>query len=233
MMLMRDGLQPPPSLDVLRRRWLALSEAERSARLDADERAAEQECFEGILASYRRLAGIEDAMTARTFETFQPRSDAQRNALSASREFVAAFPHCRKGLMLYGEPGRGKSGLMQAIINAIYARRRLYRMFYIPCAEIDRLRDEMDVALAARESVMVVLDDLEKALDPPGSRYRSPGDAIVRGILQSADRRRRPIICATSNHGPEDWKRRSTALHSRLAGLCDWIEVNGPDLRTL
>ena len=215
----------------------------RVARLSPEERQAEDAVSDArnraeMRAMYRLTmienSGLEGAMLDRRLSNLQGDSPSQREAVNVAKAFVEAFPHVDgRGLALWGEPGRRKSSIMAALVHAILAeKKRQYNCRFIPCQEIDEVLKERDIWLDIERADLVVFDDLEKAMDPPDSKYHTANDRIIRGVINHADRSKRPVICITSNKSPEQHRMLGTHWASRVVGLCHWVEVVGErDLR--
>ena len=216
---------------------------ERRRKMTPEERRAEDEAEQRkdrLLNRelYRHAAldnsGLEGAMLDRRLVVLPTDSPSQRKAVEAAQGFVAAFPDVDgKGFALWGEPGRRKSSIMAAVVHAILTSKpRLYNCLFLLCQEIEEIRQVRDLGVCIANADLVILDDIEKAMDDPGAKWQSPTDKIVRGIINRVDRVKRPILCVTSNKSPEQHKRLGTQWASRLVGLCHWQEVaGGVDLR--
>lgn len=229
----------------------ARSEAEH-AQMTPEQRAAkeeerERERISDQLNSMRRAAraacGLEDAMWERTFDTFPVEHESQAHALHLARLFVDKFPgpkgeRMRRGLMLWGQPGRGKSGIMQALVQAILSKPKLYRVLYLPCAEIEAVNQRIDVLQAIFEAHLVVFDDIEKGLDAPGTKYHTPSHKLIKTAINRIDRNKRPVVCVTSNYPLDSkskdhpcHKQRWPAIASRLSGMVVECPIDGSDKR--
>lgn len=219
-----------------RARWERMTPEQRAAVYEADRADRARELREGLRLSMRARCGLRDAMWDHRLDTYTAHTESQRKALQAVQRLAEVFPGTRgapvrRGLYLWGEPGAGKSGLMQGLVQAILEKPRIYSVLYIPCVNVESLRQKVDLEFAAREAQLVILDDLTKGLDEPGSRYRSPGDGILRRIIHDADRYKRPIICATDNISIAQHAEASRSLGGRLAGLMYEMHIEGPDMR--
>ncbi len=213
-------------------RYRSISDEERAAIREQDEAEKARECVERLRASQRRRCGLADVMWDHTLESFPVEDPTQQAAVCAARALAQKFPtHTPKGLYLWGQPGRGKSGIMQGLVQAVLSKPRIYNVLYLPAIDIDRLRQEIDVEQAIIHADMVVIDDLEKGLDEPGTRFPSQSDKILRRAIHRADRHGRPLICATSNVPMAGLEKLWPAFGSRLAGLMYELEVKGPDMR--
>ena len=213
-------------------RYKAMTPEQRDQADAAETESRRLMVREGTRLTAIARCGLEGAMFDRKLDTLATDSESQRQAVRTARAFVNHFPELKKGLALWGEPGRRKSSIMAGIVHAVLTEKtRVYNVLYLPCHEIDEIERTMDLGVAVANADLVVLDDIEKAMDEPGARYQSRTDKLVRSIINRVDRVKRPIVCVTSNKGPDEQKKLGTAWASRLVGLCHWQEVSGGDLR--
>lgn len=173
--------------------------------------------------------------------TFEHDTDSQRDAFRRASAFVQQFPAVDRGLLLYGPNGVGKTHLAVGILKAVM-RTRGARGFFFETRELLKLvRDtynrsvaetEMDVLAPVLKADVLVLDDL-------GAERTSDWVQETLGlVVNTRYNERRPTIF-TSNlvDSPDSTDPRSfifqlgSRTRSRLAEMCDWVEMHGVDMR--
>jgi DNA replication protein DnaC len=158
----------------------------------------------------------------------------QTAATKALRLWIEHFvqpEHRPRAPILFGGTGRGKTHLL-TLTGMTLIRRHLTNVYYCSAVElIAALKDAMgdggvpEVLRRSLEAECLVLDDL-------GAERGT--DYAVEQLYRLVDHREReglPIIAAT-NLRPAEWPDQfGSRTASRLMGLCEPIEVGGPDWR--
>lgn len=135
------------------------------------------------------------------------------------------------GLLLAGEPGRGKTHLGSAFVRAFVRQKR--RAFFTSARQLQRTvwssytdgGDEKTAIASYTRPDLLVIDDL-------GHEGR-PGDASLSLLLDVLDERanhRRPTIVTTNLTGDEVATRFDDAMYSRISAY-DRLVLEGPDRR--
>lgn len=206
------------------------------------EQVVRCECWRGDLT--KRLmseARIPPRFARAELDTFEHDMDTQRAAWRKANAFVDSFPVVERGLLLYGRHGVGKTHLAIGILKAC-VRTKGARAFFFETRELLRLvRDtynrsveetEMEVLQPLLAADLLVLDDL-------GAERTSEWVQETLGlVVNTRYNANRPTIF-TSNlvDSPDNTDPRSFTFQlgartrSRLIEMCDWIEIQGADVR--
>lgn len=168
-----------------------------------------------------------------------------QRALKLARAFVDEFPACKKGLMLIGPPGIGKTHIAVAVLREAIERTGLRGRYCDTRALLRSIRDtynpvirttEMDVIRPVMEADLLVLDDL-------GAERLTDWVEETMNLIVNTRYNERRLTIFTSNHEdipePDDTDLNSLIvkvgfrLHSRLREMCQFLEYDGPDFRDL
>jgi DNA replication protein DnaC len=214
----------------------------KSEARDGVERLVRCDCWRAEMAERHLLeARIPQRYRRCELSTFEHDTDSQRDAFRRASAFVQQFPAVDRGLLLYGPNGVGKTHLAVGILKAVM-RTRGARGFFFETRELLKLvRDtynrsvaetEMDVLAPVLKADVLVLDDL-------GAERTSDWVQETLGlVVNTRYNERRPTIF-TSNlvDSPDSTDPRSfifqlgSRTRSRLAEMCDWVEMHGVDMR--
>lgn len=173
--------------------------------------------------------------------TFEPDTDSQREALRRARAFVDQFPVVDKGLLFHGPYGVGKTHLAVAILKAVIRKCGAHGYFFETSDLLRQIRNtynnavdetEMGVLMPALSAELLVLDDL-------GTEKTSEWVQETLGlVVNTRYNARRPTILTSNLRDPLDNTDPNSftfqigaRTRSRLREMCDWIEIQGADIR--
>src|SRR6188472_3957686 len=214
----------------------------KSVTVDGVERLTRCDCWREVVTA-RNLADarVPAKFAKAELATYKPDTDSQRDALRLARKFVDAFPAEQKGIVFFGPTGVGKTHLATGLLKAVI-RDKGARGYFFQTTELLRLvretynraveETEMEVLRPVLEADVLVLDDLgvEKTSEwvqetlglVINTRYNARRHTIVTSNLRD------PIDNTDMNSFMVQLGVRS---RSRLLEMCEWVEVQGADIR--
>lgn len=210
-----------------------------AARDAADADAAQLRERQEAEARHRlsiETARIPSRFVGRTFENFTAGTDAQRHALTVTRDFSENFAaNARKGagLVLAGMPGTGKSHLAAAVLQSILTK----DVRYLTCMDLIRaVRDTWRRDSEKSETqVLTYLERLDLlVIDEVGVQYGTDGEqTIVFDVIDRRYREVRPTILLT-NQDKEGFKKFiGERTFDRLVETCRWVPFDWPSYRPI
>lgn len=216
----------------------------KSIVVDGVERVARCDCWRDALVERLLAAARIPPRFGRTeLTTYLPDTDTQREALATAVRFVEAFPVVDKGLLFHGPYGVGKTHLAVGILKSVIRNTGAQGFFFETPELLRQVRHtynsqvdetEMGVLKPVLEADILVLDDL-------GTEKTSEWVQETLGlVINSRYNTRRPTILTSNLHDPMDSADPNSFMfqvgartRSRLLEMCEWIEIQGPDVRDI
>ena len=213
-------------------------------RVDRDgvRRVVRCQCWQHDFTKNLLSASRVPARYARCeLDTFEHDMDSQREAFHRATAFIDAFPVVDRGLLLHGPHGVGKTHLAVGMLKEAIRRTGAHGYFFETRELLRLVRDtynrsveetEMDVLGPVLHADLLVLDDL-------GAERKSDWVLETLGlVVNTRYNAKRPTIF-TSNlmESSDSTDVRSFSFQlgertrSRLLEMCDWVEIQGVDVR--
>lgn len=172
-----------------------------------------------------------------TFDRFEPLPGTEK-ALKYAKEFAENFlDHLEKGtgLIIFGEPGNGKTHLVAAVVHKVISQGKTAIFQWVPDL-LDRIKrtygkngqveETEDEILRAVNSVdLLVLDDLG------AEQWTQWTEGKMTSIIEHRYRFRKPILVTTNCQVQELKKVISFRAYDRLLEMCLMVENSGSSYR--
>jgi DNA replication protein DnaC len=214
----------------------------KSTVADGVETVVRCDCWrEDLAARLMKEARIPARFSRSELDTFEPDTDSQREALRRALGFVDRFPVVEKGLLFHGPYGVGKTHLAVAILKAVIRKCGAKGYFFETPDLLRQVRNtynntvdetEMGVLAPVLKAELLVLDDL-------GTEKTSEWVQETLGlVVNTRYNAKRPTILTSNLRDPLDNTDPNSfafqigaRTRSRLREMCDWIEIQGADIR--
>jgi len=210
--------------------------------IEANEKAAKEMARKKRQEKAMELlkkSGLGKRFAKRTFENFKIDDITPEilNAYKKALEFSTKFPDVQKGLLFTGPVGTGKTHLAAAIANKLIEN--LYSVAFGNVTDIVTLIKSTyrkDSELTEGEVVKAFTDDTDIfIIDDLGKEHSSPNTStVLYQIINRLYENEKPIVVTTNFSSATLCKKlneRGEAIVSRLAEMCEFIKVTGPDWR--
>lgn len=191
-----------------------------------EERAALRAMRDGILVEQMRREAFQNG--GLHTHTFAKDDGGNPEIRKMAELYVQRFEEiCKEnaGLLLYGEPGTGKSFYAACIVNALIDKK--ISAFMTNVTELTRLCDPGERAEMLRKIAhceLVVMDDIDSER---GTEYALEQ---IYGAIDTRYRSKKPLI-VTTNYSPRELMESTNLDHrriyDRIQEICTPIEVKG------
>lgn len=207
-------------------------ELERQAQEEARRKEYERKAR---IARLFDLAELGPRFTECTFESWIARPGSER-CLEAAKNFAEHFDRHQvsgEGLLMFGNPGNGKSHLAAAIVNAVIPRGKACVFRSVP-ALLKKLQEtyradarvsESEILAVLQDADLVVLDDLG------AEKMTEWAESMLYYIVDQRYRWRKPLIVTTNCDLEELEERIGTRTFDRLLEMCVLVENRATSYR--
>lgn len=181
------------------------------------------------------LAELGPRFAECTFESWIARPGSER-CLEAAKNFAEHFDRHQvsgEGLLMFGNPGNGKSHLAAAIVNAVIPRGKACVFRSVP-ALLKKLQEtyradarvsESEILAVLQDADLVVLDDLG------AEKMTEWAESMLYYIVDKRYRWRKPLIVTTNCDLEELEERIGTRTFDRLLEMCVLVENRATSYR--
>jgi len=179
-------------------------------------------------------SGLSKFALQRTLESFRFRDPLQAEAVRIAKKFIERVPDVKRGLMIYGKTGTGKSHILKAVVHAVTQKQQPVKAYYVDCFGLQRmLKADPDLNARMLNCQLLALDDLEKGLGGDAAPWVR---ALIKSVIDSADSDGRPILLSTSEFSLDEHRdlgKMADYLAGRLGKLMYWQHIEGPNGREI
>ncbi len=199
----------------------------------------------------RALAEIENdkprfkSFTLKTYKP-EPENESQEKALRVCKQFVKRWPLCKRGIMMCGPVGVGKTGLLWATVRECAHKTREVPTWGLAADLLSKIRHtyndqngadtEYQIINRFSRAPLLLLDDLgvEKESEwSDGIFFRLLGDRHLRELptLITTNWTEQGLVLDGDYHGVPLKDRIGARLYSRLHESVIFVEIEGKDRR--
>ena len=187
------------------------------------ERVRNQLCQAALPLGYRRC----------TFDTLDPGQDPEAHRVCRVYAEQGEYQG-RKGLILAGTPGNGKTSLAIALLRRTVEQTRgrySVRFWNVP-AGLAQLRQQIDTPDPQADSILSLTHNRLLVLDDLGKQKMSEwvGEQFYL-LLNTLCAQGKQVVITTNLALPQLFQRLDPALVSRLNNLCQPVALKGADRR--
>ena len=181
-----------------------------------------------------------------TLKTYRPQNDSQKKALHVCKEFVKRWPLCKKGIMMCGPVGVGKTGLLWATVRECAHKTKTAPTWELAADILSRIRHtyndqngtetEYQIINRFARAPLLLLDDLgvEKESEwSDGILFRLLGDRHLRELptLITTNWTEQGLMLEGEYQGVPLKDRIGARLYDRLHESVMFIEIFGESRR--
>lgn len=181
-----------------------------------------------------------------TLKTYKPQNDSQHHALRVCKAFVMKWPLCKRGIMMCGPVGVGKTGLLWATARECAHKTRTAPTWELAADLLSKIRHtyndqngaetEYQIVNRFSRAPLLLLDDLgvEKESEwSDGIFFRLLGDRHLRELptLITTNWTEQGLILDGKPYGIPLKDRIGARLYSRLHESVVFVEMEGKDRR--
>lgn len=172
-------------------------------------------------------------------DTFRPKNGSQQDALTYVKDFVKQYPH-KKGFLLMGGPGRGKTHLAIGAISELTLERGVKCMFKDFFHLLSELKEAYSQGTPENAVLFPLIETEVLVIDELGKGKSSEWELNILDQLISKRYNASKTTLATTNYVSREYlkegqqileDRVGERIASRLYEMCEFIYIEGSDHR--